>query len=66
MKYLQLDKHLIPTILIKRIEQREEDGVDNGAPIVWLLTVIHFRDGTELLVDEEFEDVCDLLNPIGR
>ena len=66
MKYLQLDKHLIPTILIKRVERREVDGQDEGVPVIWMYTYIHFRDGTELIVDEEFEDVCEMLNPTGE
>lgn len=64
MRYLQLEQHLIPVILIKRIEQREEEGIEEGAAVIYTSTVIHFRDNTELTVDEEFEDICNMLNPM--
>ena len=62
MRYLQLEKHLIPIILIKRVEQGEEEGEEDGQVVSFLSTIIHFRDGTHLQVDEDFDEVCELLN----
>lgn len=64
MRWLQLEKHLIPAILIKYVEDGEEDGVEDGVEVVYPSTLIHFRDGTSLAVEEDFETVCALLNPI--
>ena len=65
-RYMQLEKHLIPTILIKYVSQEEEDGVDDDGvtPVTYVSTVINFRDGTKLTVDEDFDVICELLNPI--
>jgi hypothetical protein len=64
MKYLQLEKHLIPIILIKYVSVAELEATEEGEPIIYISTAIHFRDGTEIVVDEDFDVVCELLNPI--
>lgn len=66
MKYLQLEQHLIPIILIKRVEQAEEEGEEDGTAMIYLSTVIHFRDGTEITVEEDFDIVCSLLTSIAQ
>lgn len=63
MRYLQLEKYLIPVILIKYVEQEETDGVEDGVEVVYTTTVIHLRDGTDVIVDEDYDVVCELLNP---
>lgn len=63
MKYLQLEKHLIPAMLIKRVEQVEEEGTEeDGSEVLYVHTVIHFKDDTEMTVEEDFDTVCGLLN----
>lgn len=64
MRWLQLEGHLIPVILIKYVANEEEDGLEDGVEVVYTSTVIHFKDGTHLAVDEDFDVICALLNPI--
>jgi hypothetical protein len=65
-RYLQLEQHLIPILLIKYVSQREEEGLDDDGvtPVRYVETIIILRDGEELIVSEEFEVVCALLNQI--
>lgn len=66
MRYLQLEKHLIPTLNILRVEREFEDD-ENDETIQYETVYIHMKDGTSVLVEEEtFDDICSLLNPIPK
>lgn len=66
MRYLQLESVIIPILNIRYIKQEEREGIEDGVEVIFLHTVIYFKDGSSLLVDEDFDLISEMLNPISQ
>lgn len=65
MKYLKLENHLIPVLNIARVSREFEDGTDDeGNEVQFVKTIIHMKSDSDVEVDEDFDVVCECLNPI--